>query len=309
MKDDIVIVGMARTPCGGMLGALSEVPAPRLGAAAIHAALERAHVEPEAVDETIMGCVLPAGLGQAPARQASLYAGIPMATPCTTVNKMCGSAMKAVMLGMDAIRAGSADIVVAGGMESMSNAPYLVLKGRSGYRLGHGELYDHMFLDGLEDAFDKGRLMGTYAEDCADKYGFTREAQDAYAIESLRRANEAIAEGKFDAEIVPVTVEGRKGDVVVSVDEQPGNARPDKIPQLKPAFRADGTVTPANSSSISDGAAAVVLMTTAEAERRKIKPLARVIAHASYAQQPGWFTTSPVGAIRKVLEAAQWNAR
>ena len=298
---------MARTPQGGLQGDLSSVPAPQLGATAIRAALTRADITPADVDETIMGCVLPAGLRQAPARQASIGAGIPVNTGCTTVNKMCGSAMKAVMLGFDAIRAGSADRIVAGGMESMSNAPYLVLKARSGLRLGHGEMVDHMFFDGLEDAYDQGKLMGSYAEDCASKYGFTREMQDAYAIESLTRAQRAIREGKFDEEIVPVVVKTRKGEITVDTDEQPGKARIDKIPTLKPAFAKDGTVTPANSSSISDGAAALVLLREGDAVSRGLKPLAVLHAHSTHAQEPGWFTTAPVGAIGKVLEKTGWT--
>ena len=307
MNDQVVIAGMARTPQGGLQGDLSSVPAPQLGATAIRAALTRADIDPAQVDETIMGCVLPAGLRQAPARQASIGAGIPVNTGCTTVNKMCGSAMKAVMLGFDALRAGSADCIAAGGMESMSNAPYLVLKARSGLRLGHGEMVDHMFFDGLEDAYDRGKLMGSYAEDCASKYGFTREMQDAYAIESLTRAQNAIREGKFDEEIEPVVVKTRKGEVTVDTDEQPGKAKIDKIPTLKPAFAKDGTVTPANSSSISDGAAAVVLLRGSDAVSRAVTPLAVLHAHATHAQEPGWFTTAPVGAIRKVLEKTGWT--
>ena len=254
-----------------------------------------------------MGCVLPAGLRQAPARQASIGAGIPVNTGCTTVNKMCGSAMKAVMLGFDAIRAGSANCIVAGGMESMSNAPYLVLKARRGLRLGHGEIVDHMFFDGLEDAYDQGRLMGSFAEDCASKYSFSRERQDAYAIESLMRAQRAIREGKFKDEIVPVVVKTRKGEFTVDTDEQPGKANLQKIPTLRPAFAKDGTVTPANSSSISDGAAALVLLSENDAESRGLKPLALLHAHSSHAQEPGWFTTAPVGAIKKVLEKTGWS--
>ena len=307
MNDQIVIAGMARTPQGGLQGDLSSVSAPQLGATAVKAALARANINPAEVDETIMGCVLPAGLRQAPARQASIGAGIPVNTGCTTVNKMCGSAMKAVMLGFDAIRAGSANCIVAGGMESMSNAPYLVLKARSGLRLGHGEIVDHMFFDGLEDAYDQGKLMGSFAEDCASKYGFTREMQDAYAIESLTRAKRAIKEGKFKGEIVPVVVKTRKGEITVDTDEQPGKANMEKIPTLKPAFAKDGTVTPANSSSISDGAAALILLRENDAEFRGLKPLALLHAHSSHAQEPGWFTTAPVGAIKKVLEKTGWT--
>ena len=307
MNESIIIAGMARTPQGGLQGDLSSVPAPQLGAIAVKAALARANINPAEVDETIMGCVLPAGLRQAPARQASIGAGIPVNTGCTTVNKMCGSAMKAVMLGFDAIRAGSANCIVAGGMESMSNAPYLVLKARSGLRLGHGEIVDHMFFDGLEDAYDQGRLMGSFAEDCASKYSFSREMQDAYAIESLMRAQRAIREGKFKDEIVPVVVKTRKGEFTVDTDEQPGKANIQKIPTLKPAFAKDGTVTPANSSSISDGAAALVLLRENDAESRGLKPLALLHAHSSHAQEPGWFTTAPVGAIKKVLEKTGWT--
>jgi acetyl-CoA C-acetyltransferase len=304
MENGVVIAGIARTPMGGMQGVFSAVAAPKLGATAIKAALERAGIQPEQVDETIMGVVLPAGLGQAPARQASLGAGIPVSADCTTVNKMCGSGMKAVMFGHDAIIAGSATIVATGGMESMTNAPYLLPKVRGGLRLGHGEVLDHMFFDGLEDAYERGRLMGTYAEDCARKYGFTREAQDAYAIESLKRAQHAITSGAFKAEIVPVTV---KEGVVVDTDEQPGKAKLDKIPQLKPAFAKDGTVTAANSSSISDGAAAVILTSAQHAQKLGIKPLARILAHSAHAQEPGWFTTAPVSAIQKVLKKVGWT--
>ncbi|GAA4111009.1 acetyl-CoA acetyltransferase [Aminobacter sp. DSM 101952] len=299
-KDPIVITGLARTPLGGFQGDFAGVDAPTLGATAITAALNG--LEPGAVQEIIMGCVLPAGQGQAPARQAALKAGLPLGAGATTVNKMCGSGMKAVMLGHDAIQAGSAEIVVAGGMESMSNAPYLLPKARAGYRMGHGQVLDHMFLDGLEDAYEKGRLMGTFAEDCAGAYQFTREEQDAFAIASLTRAQAAIAEGRFAAEIAPVSVASRAGVAVVSVDEQPGKARIDKIPTLKPAFREGGTVTAANSSSISDGAAALVLMRASEAERRGLTPRARILGHATYADRPNLFPTAPIGAIRKLLE-------
>ena len=307
MNEPIVIAGTARTPQGGLQGALAALQAPELGAVAIKAALERANIAPAEVDETIMGCVLPAGLGQAPARQASIGAGIPLATGCTTVNKMCGSAMKAVMLGFDAIRAGSARIVAAGGMESMTNAPYLVPKARSGLRLGHGQMVDHMFFDGLEDAYDKGKLMGAFAEDCANKYGFSREAQDDYAIESLTRAQIAIKEGKFNEEIIPVVVRSRKGEITVDTDEQPGKADMEKIPTLRPVFAKGGSVTAANSSSISDGAAAVILLEQADAEARGSSPLAVVHGHSSHAQEPAWFTTAPVGAIKKVLEKVGWT--
>ncbi len=307
-SDPVVIVGYARTPMGGFQGELSAVRAPALGAAAIEAAVERATVEATEVDEVFMGCVLPAGQGQAPARQAALAAGLPLATGCTTVNKMCGSGMKSVMLANDLLLAGSGSIIVAGGMESMTNAPYLLDRARSGYRLGHGTVADHMFLDGLEDAYDKGRLMGTFAEDCVARYGFTREEQDAFAISSLERANGATADGSFAPEITRVTVTTRKGETVVAEDEQPKNARIDKIPELKPAFRKDGTVTPANSSSISDGAAALVLMRRSEAERRGLTPRAVVLGHATHAQEPAWFTTAPVFAIRKLLDGLSWSA-
>jgi len=304
MDNGVVIAGLARTPMGGMQGMFTSVPAPKLGAAAIRAALERSGIKPDAVDETIMGCVLPAGLGQAPARQASIDAGLPLAVGCTTINKMCGSGMKAVMQGYDAILAGSANVVVAGGMESMTNAPYLLPKVRGGLRLGHGEVLDHMFFDGLEDAYERGRLMGTYAEDCARKYEFSRQAQDEYAIGSLKRAQEAIQSGAFKAEIVPVTL---KDGTAVDTDEQPGKAKLDKIPQLKPAFAKDGTVTAANSSSISDGAAAVVLTSAAHAQTLGVKPLARILAHSTHAQEPGWFTTAPVSAISKLLKKVGWS--
>ena len=307
MSDAIVVVGMARTPLGGLQGVLSDLSASEIGAAAIKAAIERSQLSPDAVDETFMGCVLPAGQGQAPARQASIAAGIPMSTGCTTINKMCGSAMKAVMLGMDAIRAGSSSVVAAGGMESMTNAPYLLSKARAGMRLGHGQIIDSMFLDGLEDAYDKGKLMGAFAEATATKYEFSREAQDAYAIESLNRAKKAIETGKFREEVVPVIIKTRKGEVKVDTDEQPGNAMIDKIPHLKPAFAKDGTVTAANSSSISDGAAALILMTESEALKRGLTPIAKLLAHTTHAHEPNWFTTAPVGAITKVLEAVDWS--
>ncbi len=306
-SDPIVIVSAARTPMGGFQGELSPVTAPQLGSAAIAAALERAGVKGEAVSEVVMGCVLPAGMGQAPARQASFGAGIPEAVGCTTINKMCGSGMKAAMFGHDLIAAGSADVVVAGGLESMSNAPYLLDKARSGYRLGNGRIYDHMFIDGLEDAYEKGKLMGSFAEDTAEHYQFTREAQDAFAIASLKRAQKATEDGSFAAEITPVTVKTRKGETTVETDEQPRNANPDKIPTLKPAFREGGTVTPANSSSISDGAAALVMMRMSEAEKRGCKPLAVVRGHATHAQAPAWFTTAPIDAVKKVLDRAGWD--
>ncbi|WP_288130587.1 acetyl-CoA C-acyltransferase [Microbulbifer sp.] len=306
-RDPVVIVGISRTPMGAMQGALSALSAPELGAAAIRGALNDAGVVPADVSEVLMGCVLPAGLGQAPARQAALGAGIPEGVPTTTVNKVCGSGMKTVMMARDALLAGDAKVVVAGGMESMSNAPYLLPKARSGMRLGHGEVQDHMFTDGLENAYD-GQLMGNFAESTADKYGFTREEQDAFALESLARANAAIEQGKFEREISPVTICSRKGEVEVTVDEGPGSARPDKIPQLKPAFRKDGTVTAANASSISDGAAALVLMRESEARQRGLKVLAVLRGQTQYAQQPEWFTTAPVSAMKSVLEKAGWSA-
>ena len=308
MSDPIVIVGMARTAMGGFQGDLKDVAAPQLGATAIKAAVERAGLGVDTIDEAIMGCVLPAGLGQAPARQAALGAGLPQSVGCTTINKVCGSGMKAAMLAHDLIAAGSARIMVAGGMESMSNAPYLLDKARGGYRLGHGRTLDHMFLDGLEDAYDKGRLMGTFAEECADHYKFTRDDQDAFALASLDRARRAIEGGKFKDEIAAVAIKGRGGDTVVDTDEQPLKARPDKIPTLKPAFRADGTVTAANSSSISDGAAALVLMRRSEADRRGLKPLAVIRGHATHAQAPAWFTTAPVKAIGNLLAKLDWRA-
>lgn len=307
MKDGAVITSLARTPMGGLQGVFADVSAPELGATAIRGALRRASLDPDAVDETIMGCVLPAGLGQAPARQASLGAGMSMRVPCTTVNKMCGSGMKAIMLGHDAIAAGSTGVVVAGGMESMTNAPYLLPKVRGGMRLGHGEVLDHMFLDGLEDAYDKGRLMGTYAEDCARHYAFSREAQDTYAIESLKRAQAAIEKGHFENEIEAVTVVTRKDETVVDTDEQPGKAQLDKIPHLRPAFAPDGTVTAANSSSISDGAATLVLMSESRARALGVEAKARILAHSSHAQEPGWFITAPIHAIEKLLERVAWS--
>jgi acetyl-CoA C-acetyltransferase len=305
-EDPIVIVGMARTPMGGFQGALGPVPAPELGAVAIAGALERAGVPGEAVSEVIMGCVLQAGQGQAPARQAARGAGVPDSVGATTVNKMCGSGMKATMFGHDLIRAGSAEVVVSGGLESMTNAPYLLPKARAGFRMGHGEIKDHMFLDGLEDAYDKGRLMGVFAENTAERYQFTREQQDAFAIRSLERGKRANEDGSFDAEMVPVTVKTRKGERVVERDEQPFTAAIEKIPTLRPAFRKNGTVTAANSSSISDGASALVLMRRSEAETRGLSPLATIVAHATHSHEPEWFTTAPVAAITKVLEKAGW---
>ena len=306
-QDPIVIVSVARTPMGGFQGSLSALSAPELGAHAIKAALSRANLAAEQVDEVLMGCVLHAGLGQAPARQASIGAGIPKSVPCTTISKVCGSGMKAVMFAHDAILAGSNHVLVAGGMESMSNAPYLLPKARGGMRLGHGQVLDHMFFDGLEDAYDKGRLMGTFAEETAKAYGFSREQQDEFAITSTKRAQQAIADGAFDWEVEPVTVADRKGEVVVKIDEQPGNAKIDKIPTLKPAFAKDGTVTAANSSSISDGAAALVLMRESEAKKRGLTPLARIHGHASHARQPAQFTTAPVGAIKKLFDKVGWS--
>ncbi|MFW8642586.1 acetyl-CoA C-acyltransferase [Rhizobium beringeri] len=302
LQDPIVIVGAARTPIGSFQGELKEATAPELGATAIRAALQRSRVEAEAIEEVVFGCVLPAGQGQAPARQAAIHAGLPFATAASTVNKMCGSGMKAVMMAHDLIAAGSASVAVAGGMESMTNAPYLLDKARGGYRLGHGRVVDHMFLDGLEDAYDKGRLMGSFAEDCAEAYQFTREAQDNYAIASLTRAQKAIAEGCFESEIVPVTIKSGKAEQVASRDEQPGKAKLDKIPTLKPAFREGGTVTAANSSSISDGAAALVLMRRSEAERRGLKPLATILGHATHSQAPNLFATAPIGALQKLSD-------
>ena len=301
--ENIAIVGAARTPLGSLQGQFKSLSAPELGSIAIRAALERAGLPPDAPDEVFMGCVLPAGLGQAPARQASLGAGIPQSVGCTTVNKGCGSGMKAAMLGHDLNVAGSARVVVAGGMESMSNAPYLLAKARGGYRLGHGTVYDHMFLDGLEDAYERGNLMGKFAEDTAQAYQFTRETQDAFATESLARAKRAASDGSFASEIVPVRVDGAD----VTMDELPTRADPAKIPKLKPAFREGGTVTAANSSGISDGAAALVLMSEPDAEDRRVKPLARIVGHATYAQAPAWFTTAPVGAIAKLLEKIGWR--
>jgi len=304
--DPVVIVTAARTAMGGFQGDLSGLSGPEMGAAAVKAATERAGLSPTAVDEVLMGCVLSAGVKQAPARQAAIYAGLDEGTPCTTINKMCGSGMKAVMMGHDALLAGNGDVIVAGGMESMTNAPYLLPKARGGLRLGHGEVKDHMFLDGLEDAYE-GRLMGAYAEETAKSYQFFREMQDAYAIESLTRAQKASTDGSFASEIVPVAVKTRKGEVEVVTDEQPGKADLSKIPTLKPAFAADGSVTAANSSSISDGAAALVLMRLSEAERRGVKPLAAIRGHAMHAQAPAWFSTAPIGAMNKLFERVGWT--
>ncbi|HEX5513265.1 MAG TPA: acetyl-CoA C-acyltransferase [Gammaproteobacteria bacterium] len=307
-EDPIVIVGYARTPMGSFQGSLASLRAPQLGAAAIEAAVARAGIAAADVQEVLMGNVLPAGLGQAPARQAALGAGLPEGVPCTTISKVCGSGMKAVILAHDLIKAGSNDILVAGGMESMTNAPYLLDRARDGYRFGHGQVIDHMLFDGLEDAYERGRSMGTFAEDTAEHYGFSRQAQDEYAIESVNRARRAIEDGSFDHEIVPVTVASRKGEVEVKHDEQPGRSDPAKVPTLKPAFRKDGTVTAASSSSISDGAAALVLMRRSEAERRGLKPLAVIRGHAGHAQAPAWFTTAPVSAIQKLLERVGWRS-
>src|SRR5262249_16191086 len=309
LEDPVVIVGSARTPMGGFMGDLTALSAPELGAAAIRAAIERAGVRPEEIQEVIMGNVLPAGQGQAPGRQAALGAGLPPATGCTTINKVCGSGMKAAMLAHDLIALGTNEVMVAGGMESMSNAPYLLPNARAGVRLGHAEIKDHLFLDGLEDAYDRGRLMGTYAEDCAARYQFTRESQDRYAITSLQRAQLAIKNGYFEQETVPVKVTESKTETIVKTDEQPLKVNIDRIPQLKPAFRKDGTVTAANSSSISDGAAALVLMKLSQAKPPAAAPLARIAGHATHSQEPQWFTTAPVGAIRKLLEKTGWDAK
>ena len=307
-SDPIVIVSAARTPTGSFQGELKGFTAPELGGAAIRAAVERAKIRADEIEEAIMGCVLPAGQGQAPARQAALAAGLPLAVGCTTVNKMCGSGMKAAMFAHDLLKSDSVDVVVAGGMESMTNAPYLLPKARAGLRMGHSQVIDHMFYDGLEDAYDKGRLMGTFAEDCAAKYQFSREAQDEFAIASLRRAQKANKEGWFAWEITPIAIKAGKEQKFVETDEQPFKANLEKIPTLRPAFRKDGTVTAANSSSISDGAAALVMMRRSSAEKRGLAPLATVVGHSTHAQEPGWFTTAPVGAIRKLLASTGWSA-
>jgi acetyl-CoA C-acetyltransferase len=306
-QDPIVIASFARTPMGGMQGALSSVPATQLGAIAIKAAVERAGVKPEAVDQVIMGCVLPGALGQAPARQASIHAGLPLSTGATTINKVCGSGMKATMMAAEAILAGTSDVVVAGGMESMTNAPYMLTKHRSGARLGHDALKDSMFLDGLEDAYEPGRAMGSFAEENCTEYQFTREAQDEYALRSLTRAKDAISSGAFANEIVAVEVPGRGGTTVVDMDEQPGNAKPDKIPTLKPAFAKDGTITAANASSISDGAAALVVTKASVAEAQGLAVAAKIVSWATNSQEPSKFTSAPVPAIRKVMEKAGWS--
>jgi len=307
-SDPIVILSYARTPMGGMQGALSDVSATDLGATAVKAAVERAGVSGEEIDRIYMGCVLPAGLGQAPARQAAIKAGLPKSVQATTVNKVCGSGMQTVIMGSEALAAGSVDFVVAGGMESMTNAPYLLKKHRSGARIGHDTAYDHMFLDGLEDAYEAGKAMGAFAQCTADEYQLTRQDMDEYSIESLARANSAIQGGAFADEVVPVTVKTRKGDVVVDTDEQPGKGNPAKIPELRAAFAKEGTITAATSSSISDGAAAVVLTRESLAKAQGKQPLARIVAMAAHAQEPKDFTTAPVGAIRKVLENAGWSA-
>ena len=305
--DPVVILSYARTPMGAMQGALADVAATDLGATAVKAAVERSGVDANDIERIYMGCVLPAGLGQAPARQAAIKAGLPKSVQATTVNKVCGSGMQTVIMGSEALAAGSVDYVIAGGMESMTNAPYLLKKHRGGARIGHDTAYDHMFLDGLEDAYEEGRAMGTFAQDTANEYQLTRAAQDDYAIESLRRSQAAIADGAFKNEIVAVTVTTRKGDVVVDTDEQPGKGMPDKIPGLRPAFAKDGTITAATSSSISDGAAALMLTRQSVADAKGLKPVARIIAHAAHAQEPSAFTTAPVGAINKCLEKAGWS--
>ena len=306
-SNPIIIASAARTPMGGFQGELSSLTAPQLGAKAIKAALGKIPIDPADVSELLMGCVLPAGQGQAPARQAALGAGLPQSVPCSTVNKMCGSGMKTVMMAYDSLHARPGDIIVAGGMESMSNAPYLLPKARSGMRLGHSVVLDHMFLDGLEDAYDKGRLMGTFAEDTATHYQFTRGDQDAFALASLERAKRANMDGSFAGEIAPVTVSLAKAQATIDKDEQPFSAKPHKVPLLKPAFRDGGTVTAANSSSISDGAAALVLCRENEAQRRSVQPLARLVGIASHAQEPAWFTTAPIHAIRNLLDTVGWR--
>ena len=305
--DPVVFLSYARTPMGSMQGSLSDASATDLGATAVKAAVERAGIAGDDIERIYMGCVLPAGLGQAPARQAAIKAGLPKSVQATTVNKVCGSGMQTVIMGAEALAAGSVDLIVAGGMESMTNAPYLLKKHRGGARIGHDTAYDHMFLDGLEDAYDAGRAMGTFAQDTADAYQLSRQAQDDYSIESLSRAKAAIAAGAFAGEIAPVTISGRKGDVIVDTDEAPGKGMPDKIPTLKPAFAKDGTITAATSSSISDGAAAVVLSRQSVADAKGAKPVAKLVAHAAHAQEPKDFTIAPVGAINKVLAKAGWS--
>ena len=308
MSDSIVIVGAARTPMGAFQSDFASLAAHDLGGVAIRAAVERAGIAPELVEEVLFGNCLMAGQGQAPARQALLKGGLPLSTGAVTLSKMCGSAMKATMLAHDMLLAGSAQVMVAGGMESMTNAPYLLQKGRGGYRMGHDKVYDHMMLDGLEDAYEPGRSMGTFGEDCAEKYGFTREMQDHFAMTSVRRAQEATAAGQFAAEIAPVTVKTRKGETVISVDEGPGKINVDKIPTLRPAFKKDGTITAAASSSINDGAAALVLMRESTAAAQGLKPLARIVGHATHAQEPNWFTTAPIFAMQKLFAANGWTA-
>ena len=309
MNDPIVIVGAARTPMGAFQGDFASVPAVDLGAAAIRAAIERAGISSDKVDEVLFGNCLMAGQGQAPARQAAIKAGVPFSAGAVTLSKMCGSAMKATMFAFDSIVAGTNEVVVAGGMESMTNAPYLIPKARGGFRIGHGQIFDHMMLDGLEDAYDKGRAMGTFAEDCATKYSFTREAQDAFAIESVKRAQNATNDGSFKWEITPVTVSGRGGDIVIEKDEGPLKAKLEKIPSLKPAFKKDGTITAASSSSINDGAAALVVMRESTALKLGCKPIARILGHATHAQEPNWFTTAPVGAMQKLFKKVGWTAK
>lgn len=308
-KEQVVITGMARTPMGSFQGSLSSEKAPDLGSIAIKGAIKRANIKPEDIDDVVMGCVLPAGMGQAPARQAAIGAGIPNTSGATTINKMCGSGMRAAMIATDQLLAGSSLISLAGGIESMSNAPYILPKVRDGLRMGHGKVQDHMFIDGLEDAYEPGRLMGSYAEATAEAYQFTREEQDNFAIRSLKRAKKANEDGSFDEEMVPVTIKTRKGSMEITKDEQPFNADINKIPNLKPAFSKEGTVTAANSSSISDGAAALVMMTMQEAEKKNSKPLAKIVAHATNSHDPAWFTTAPIGAIQKVLDKAAWDIK
>ena len=308
-EEQVVITGMARTPMGSFQGSLSSEKAPDLGSIAIKGAIKRANIKPEDIDDVVMGCVLPAGMGQAPARQAAIGAGIPNTSGATTINKMCGSGMRAAMIATDQLLAGSSLISLAGGIESMSNAPYILPKVRDGLRMGHGKVQDHMFIDGLEDAYEPGRLMGSYAEATAEAYQFTREEQDNFAIRSLKRAKKANEDGSFDEEMVPVTIKTRKGSIEITKDEQPFNADINKIPNLKPAFSKEGTVTAANSSSISDGAAALVMMTMQEAEKKNSKPLAKIVAHATNSHDPAWFTTAPIGAIQKVLDKAAWDIK
>ena len=305
-SDTVVIIAAKRTPIGAFQGALSGATATQLGAAVIRDAIDGSGVDAADIDRVIMGCVLPAGLGQAPARQAALGAGVPEGVPCVTVNKMCGSGMEAITLAHDMIKAGSAGIVVAGGLESMSNAPYLLPKARSGYRMGHQEALDHMFYDGLQDPFE-GQMMGHYAQATADKYGFSREEMDAFATESARRAQRAVADGTFAGEIAPVTIKSRRGDTLVDTDETPGTVSVDKIPTLRPAFAKDGTVTAATSSSISDGAAAVIMMTADEADKRGLTAIAKIVGHSAFAHEPAWFTTAPIYALKKLLEAQGWT--